>query len=176
MKLSEAILLGSTVMSAKAGGQYFAQTQEGCALGMAAIARGCTFGPAPERFEEKDRRTLGAEGVWGNWVLQVVERPCICWRFRVPHKMRIKDIIAHLFDHHVVRKRNWTMEKLAAWVEAVEPKDTLAEKIPSQSLEAHYFSAIKAMELRAEAIEWRSVREAFEAHHTLRRKRGRPGA
>jgi hypothetical protein len=43
MKLSEAILLGSTVVTPKAGGQYFAENQAGCALGMAAIARGCSF-------------------------------------------------------------------------------------------------------------------------------------
>ena len=43
MKLSEAILLGSTVLTPRAGGQHFAETQSGCALGMAAIANGCTF-------------------------------------------------------------------------------------------------------------------------------------
>jgi hypothetical protein len=35
MKLSEAILLGSTVLTAKAGGQHFSGGQAGCALGMA---------------------------------------------------------------------------------------------------------------------------------------------
>ena len=174
MKLSEAILLGSTVVSPKAGGQYFSQTQEGCALGMAAVARGCTFGPARVRFEEKDRRTLGVETVWGNWVLLVVERPCGCWRFRVPHEMRIKDIIAHLFDHHVTRKGNWTMEKLAAWVETVEPKDLLPENIPSRTLRHRWFSAIAAVESQAEIREWQSVREAFEARHKSKPKRGRP--
>jgi hypothetical protein len=43
MKLSEAILLGSAVVSSRAGGLRFALTNQGCALGMAAIAAGCTF-------------------------------------------------------------------------------------------------------------------------------------
>jgi hypothetical protein len=64
MKLSEAILLGSTVLAPRAGGQHFAETQSGCALGMAAIANGCTFHTV-KQFDERDRRTLGTEGVWG---------------------------------------------------------------------------------------------------------------
>jgi hypothetical protein len=57
MTLSEAILLGSTVLTPEAGGQHFAQNQSGCALGMAAVARGCSFGPPRQRFDEQDRRT-----------------------------------------------------------------------------------------------------------------------
>src|ERR1700676_2851015 len=37
MKLSEAILLGSTMLTAKAGGQHFSENQAGCALDMAAV-------------------------------------------------------------------------------------------------------------------------------------------
>jgi len=103
MKLSEAILLGSTIVAAKPGSQYFSETQSGCALGMAAIANGCTYRRLTRAINENERRTLGAEGIWGQWVLRVVMRPCECWAFRVPRKMRIKDIIAHLFDFHVLR-------------------------------------------------------------------------
>src|ERR1700675_1200331 len=99
MKLSEAILLGSTMLTARAGAQYFSETNEGCALGMAAIAKGCSFHRVA-RVNENERRTLGAEGVWGRWVLRVVMRPCECWVLRVPREMRIKDIITHLFDFH----------------------------------------------------------------------------
>lgn len=122
MKLSEAILLGSTVLTPKAGGQHFAENQAGCALGMAAIARGCAFHRVTRPFPWRDRRTLGTEGVWGDWVLHIVMRPCSCWRFRVPREMRIKDIIAHVFDYHVMKKRNWTLNQLAAWVQTVEPE------------------------------------------------------
>ena len=120
MKLSEAILLGSTVLAPRAGGQHFPETQSGCALGMAAIANGCTFHTV-KQFDERDRRTIGTEGIWGNWVLQKVARPCDCWRLWIAREMRIKDIITHLFDWHVMVKRNWTLERLVAWVETVEP-------------------------------------------------------
>src|SRR5215475_6788280 len=122
MKLSEAILLGSSILTPRAGRQHFAETQEGCALGMAAVARGCTFRTWTKPFDERDRRTLGVEGVWGNWVLDEVERPCDCWRIWIRRKMRIKDIVAHLFDYHIMNKRNWTLEQLVKWVETVEPK------------------------------------------------------
>ena len=112
MKLSEAILLGSTVLAPKAGRQHYSALNAGCALGMAAIANGCTFRPVTQPFTEKDRRTLGTEAVWGNWVLATVRRLCQCWRFRVAHEMRIKDIIAHLFDYHVMARENWTLEQL----------------------------------------------------------------
>ena len=121
MKLSEAILLGSTVLTPKAGGQHFPESQSGCALGMAAIARGCSFRTV-KNFDERDRRTLGTEGVWGDWVLEKVVRPCDCWRFWIRREMRIKDIITHLFDWHVMIKKNWTLERLVEWVETVEPK------------------------------------------------------
>ena len=121
MKLSEAILLGSTVLVPKAGRQHYSELNAGCALGMAAIASGCTFRPVTKPFPEKDRRTLGVEGVWGSWVLATVRRPCTCWRFRVPREMRIKDTIAHLFDYHVMERRDWILEQLVAWVETVEP-------------------------------------------------------
>ena len=130
MKLSEAILLGSSLLAPRAGGQHFAESQEGCALGMAAVARGCTFRIITKPFDERDRRTLGAEGVWGAWMLEQVERPCDCWRIWIRRKMRIKDIIAHLFDYHIMNKRNWTLEQLVAWVQTVEPKEIQPEKVP----------------------------------------------
>jgi hypothetical protein len=105
MKLSEAILQGSTMLDAKPGAQYFSDTKSGCALGMAAIARGCSFHRITRPINYNERRTLGTERVWGQWVLRVVMRPCDCWFLRVPRKMRIKDIIAHLFDFHVMKKK-----------------------------------------------------------------------
>jgi hypothetical protein len=45
MKLSEAILLGSTVVTPKAGALRFSGENAGCALGMAAIASGSEFLP-----------------------------------------------------------------------------------------------------------------------------------
>ena len=120
MKLSDAILLGSTILTPQAGRQYSAETQSGCALGMAAVARGCTFRRVFCRSDDRDRRTLGVEEVWGVWVLRNVLLPCDCWRLRIPHKMRIKDIIAHIFDYHVMAQKDWALEQLVAWVKKVE--------------------------------------------------------
>jgi hypothetical protein len=167
MKLSEAILLGSTVLAPKAGGQLFAEKKAGCALGMAAVARGCSFRSVTQ-FDPKDRRTLGTEGVWGNWVLTPVARPCQCWRLLLPRQMRIKDIIAHLFDHHVMRRRNWTLEQLVEWVKTVEP-DYGTPTHTTHSL----WTAPRWVDTTGhpdepsleEVEEWQAVRAAFAANH-----------
>jgi len=182
MKLSEAILLGSTVLAPRAGGQHFSETQEGCALGMAAVARGCTFHRVIRPVDDGDRRTLGVEGVWGDWVLKEVERPCDCWRIWIRRKLRVKDIIAHLFDYHIMDKRNWTLERLVAWVETVEPKETPLEFGPdlviqrreAQWLEFQRFRQETEERLpveRQQAEEWQTVRGAFEARYASRRRR-----
>jgi hypothetical protein len=49
-------------------------------------------------------------------------RPCTCWDFQFPREMRIKDVIAHLFDYHVVERKTWTLDQLVAWVEMWEPQ------------------------------------------------------
>jgi hypothetical protein len=120
MKLSDAILLGSTLLAPQAGRQYSAENQSGCALGMAALARGCTFHTV-HAVPPQERRTLGVEGVWGTWTLALIRRPCKCFFLLVPRKLRVKEIIAHLFDYHVVRKKDWTLEQLVDWVRTVEP-------------------------------------------------------
>ena len=182
MRLSEAILLGSTVLAPKAGGQHFSETQEGCALGMAAVARGCTFRTVIKPVDDRERRTLGVEGIWGTWVLEQVERPCDCWRIWIRRQMRIKDIIAHLFDFHVMEKRNWTLERLIAWVETVEPKEIQPEDAWSRVMQQREVLALELQGSRQEvqrrveqeiqeAEEWQSVRDAFEARHVSRRTR-----
>jgi hypothetical protein len=185
MKLSEAILLGSTVLTPKAGRQHFAEAQSGCALGMAAVARGCTFGPPGEPFHEADRRTLGTEDVWGSWVLHIVNRPCDCWRFRVSWEMRIKDVITHIFDYHVMTKRNWTLDRLAAWVQTVEPGhyhppgsiDPELRKKASKLLVAARKAQVRrdstVKENQEAAEEWQSCVSAFTAKHNSARKRPR---
>ena len=178
MKLSEAILLGSSMLVPRAGGQHFAETQEGCALGMAAVARGCTFGPARRPVQASERRTLGVEGVWGDWVLKLEARPCDCWRIRVPRKMRIKDIIAHLFDYHIMEKKNWTLERLVSWVKTVEPTEVEPDFNVSLVIRQQQERLLEIERLKQqatvwqqEANEWKAVCAAFEAHHALRRKR-----
>jgi len=187
MKLSEAILLGSSMLAPRAGKQHFAETQEGCALGMAAVARGCTFQTWTKPFDERDRRTLGAEGVWGEWVLAQVDRPCGCWRIWMRRKMRVKDIIAHLFDYHIMEEKNWTLEQLVTWVRTVEPAEIKFDLGPSvviRSREERWLEferlSQQAKEWQQEADEWQAVRAAFEARHAARRKKHltweKPGA
>ncbi len=181
MKLSEAILLGSTVLAPQAGRQYSSETKAGCALGMAAIANGCTFRPTTQ-FKQNDRRTLGVEGVWGSWVLTIVGRPCKCWRWVAPREMRIKDIIAHLFDYHVMEKKNWTVEQLVEWVKTVEPNDatpplTVVRAQPREGIfRQQPIGEQQVQPSRQEAEEWQAVRQAFAARYnpTRRRRTAKP--
>ena len=169
MKLSEAILLGSTVLAAKAGQQYSFETEAGCALGMAALATGCRFRRAAGPVPERDRRTLGAEGVWGTWVLRMVMRPCECLSLQLPREMRIKDIIAHLFDCHVAEKKNWTLDQLVAWVQTWEPRETRPPLSQDFVPFAKAISAPRRAEEREAEQEWKRVRQAFEARHRPQR-------
>ena len=192
MKLSEAILLGSTVVTPKAGALHFSGENAGCALGMAAIASGCTFSPAQRQIPVKDLRTVNVEDIWGSWLLRVVVRPCDCRapitlsRLRLkeitgylldrgsctlPRGMRIKDIIAHLFDHHVMAKRNWTLDQLVGWVERWEPgglaQGTLIRDVSRESL-----SPSQSHDLSDDAVEWQRTCDAFEAKVNAKRRRG----
>lgn len=171
MKLSEAILLGSTMVAPRAGGQHFSETQQGCALGMAAVARGCTFRSVMLPIDDAEQRTLGVEGVWGTWVLLRVERPCDCWRIWLRRRMRIKDIIAHLFDYHVMGKKNWTLEQLVAWVVTVEPKEDPAEARLRAVVQRQALASLELERMKQDAEDWHAVRQAFETRLTSRRKR-----
>jgi hypothetical protein len=171
MKLSEAILLGSTVIAPRAGGQHFSETQQGCALGMAAVARGCTFRTITSPVDHRERRTLGVEGVWGDWVLEQMERPCDCWRIWIRRKMRIKDIIAHLFDYHIMDKGNWTLEQLVGWVETVEPKEARPEFGLTFLIQLQQARSLEFQRMRREEEDWQAARDAFEARHGSGRKR-----
>ena len=173
MKLREAILLGSTVMSAKAGRQYFSESEAGCALGMAAIAKGCSFRHVSGPVAKDDVRTLGAEGVWGSWVLRVVKRPCECWALRVPRDMRIKDIIAHLFDRHIVEKKNWTLDQLVAWVQTWEPEEISSTASGSRVRPGKAIPQKPCVNERQDEQEWQRARQAFEARHRSERSKSR---
>ena len=192
MKLSESILLGSTVVTPKAGALRFSRENAGCALGMAAIASGCSFSPAQRQISAKDQRTLNVEDIWGPWLLRVVIRPCDCrvpitlrgLRFKeiialllglgsgtLPREMRIKDIIAHLFDRHVMGKRNWTLDQLVAWVERWEPSEPARNTVIAD-LARLRLSERQSHDLSDDAAEWQQTRDAFEAKVYAKRRRG----
>jgi len=191
MKLSEAILLGSTVVTPKAGALHFSGENAGCALGMAAIASGCSFSPAQREIPVKDLRTVNVEDIWGPWLLRVVIRPCDCrapvtlsslslkeitaWLFDrgspLPRGMRIKDIIAHLFDHHVMGKRDWTLDQLVGWLERWEPsqrgQNTFIDHGSRKS-----FSPPQSHDLSDDALDWQKTCHAFKAKVNAKRRRG----
>jgi hypothetical protein len=177
MRLSEAILLGSTVVTPKAGALRFSGENAGCALGMAVIASGGTFHRAKRQFPVTERRTLNVEEIWGTWLLRLVARPCACRvpftlnRLRLkeitaylrhprsaalPPEMRIKDIVAHLFDYHVMEERDWTLDRLSTWLQPLEP----AEPAKASSRDG---GRAPERDFGAEAAEWRKTRECFEA-------------
>jgi len=185
MKLSEAILLGSTVVTPKAGAIRFSGENAGCALGMAVIAGGGTFQRANREFPITERRTLNVEDMWGAWLLRLVARPCDC---RVPltlnrlflkeitaymrhprspvlpREMRIKDIVAHLFDFHVMEERDWTLDRLTIWLQPLEPSEPA--EISSIDRET-----APERDLSAEAAEWRKTCEIFEAQVKAKHRR-----
>lgn len=181
MRLSEAIVLGSTVLTPRAGSFVSPGREGGCALGMAAFVVGCTFAPPIRQIRAKDRRTLNSEDIWGAWILSVVMRPCEC-SAQLPCEMRIKDIIAHLFDDHVMEKKDWTLDQLAAWVDAWEPKNSvLPEPLGSEFLQelsrlkaAHERQSVSesgAKEEREGVDEWQAQVSAFAARYGSGRKR-----
>ncbi len=192
MKLSEAILLGSTLVTPKPGALQFSGENAGCALGMAAIASGCTFSPAQRQIPVKDLRTVNVEDIWGPWLLRVVIRPSDCRapftlsRLRLkeitaylfdrgsgalPRGMRIKDIIAHLFDQHVMGRRDWTLDKLVGWLERWEPgepaQNTFIDHVSRKSL-----SPPQSHDISDDGTEWQKICEAFEARVNAKRRRG----
>jgi hypothetical protein len=192
MKLSEAILLGSTVVTPKAGVIRSSRENAGCALGMAAIASGCTFAPLQRQIPVEDLRTVNVEDIWGPWLVRVVTRPCDCrapitlgaLRLKeitayvfdrgsapLPREMRIKDIIAHIFDHHCMGKRNWTLDQLASWVERWEPTD-LAQKTLMAHASRRSVPRPQSHELSEDAAEWQKTCQAFAAKGNAKRRRG----
>ena len=191
MKLSEAILLGSTVVRPKAGSLRFSRENAGCALGMAAIAAGCTFVEPLRQIPGKDLRTVNVEEIWGRWLLRQVVRPCDCRTpitlrdlhlkqitaylsdrrsAALPREMRVKDIIAHLFDHHVMVKKNWTLDELATWVERWESSD-----LAQATLIAHAKRRSRPWPLSPssdDGVEWQKTRQAFEAKINAKNRGG----
>lgn len=187
MRLSEAILLGSTVVTPKPGALRFSGENAGCALGMAVIADGGTFHRAKRQFPVTERRTLNVEDLWGRWLLRLVARPCECrvpltlnrLHFKeitaylhhprsaaLPPEMRIKDIIAHLFDYHVMKKRDWTLDRLSTWLQPLEP----TEPPKVSSIDS---GTAPERDFRSEAAEWRKTRESFEAQMKANSRRPR---
>jgi hypothetical protein len=170
MKLSEAIFLESTMLAGNPGGQSFSETKSGCALGMAAVAWGSTF---RRRFRVtpvnwNERRTLGTEGIWGPWGVAGCQAPLGCRVLRVPRKMRIKDVIAHLFDFHVMKKKSWTLDQLAEWVQTWEREEISRMAIANQLYPGGVISLESRLDRLQPEQEWLQFRQAFESRRPKR--------
>jgi hypothetical protein len=92
--------------------------------------------------------------------------------------MRVKDIIAHLFDNHIMVRKDWTLERLVRWVETVEPtgvepdfgKSLVIQQRGARLLEFQTLRQ-RAKARQQESEEWQAVRNAFEARHGSRQKK-----
>lgn len=116
MKFSELMLTGNTVAKARPGSFRSQAGDSACALGLAAIGNGCTFGSYGTAGVSTER-TGNAELLWP-WLTNFAKRPCHC--FWKPRNMMVRDIVTHLFDHHVFGFRTWSLERLGEWVDVQE--------------------------------------------------------
>ena len=113
MKLSEAILLGSTLVK-PVRGQIDDGNGGGCAYGMARRSSNSTF----------------ANPAWGDWDLHTdLYKPMMgtdgntfSWYGQIP----ARHAITHIFNQHVC-DGDWTIERLAEWVASIEPPDPAEE-------------------------------------------------
>ncbi len=113
MKLSEAIVLGSTVVRPLAGGLAADPSRQTCAFMMAAAALSkpaCLWAEAPS--------------TWPWLTRQLVHVPCGCRGWDRYLSANYMTAIIHVFACHVATKE-WTVEQLADWVASVEPQDEL---------------------------------------------------
>lgn len=140
MKLSEAVLLGSTIVKPRRG-QEWARNGSGCARGMALEAVGLRRKKADQRtrFEEqwpwtKIKLNVHRDGFFA----------CGCSADYDPESseedriMTFSDLIAHMFDAHVMLvpsdglvviacSTKMTLDDLVAYIRTVEPKQRKAD-------------------------------------------------
>ncbi len=113
MKLSEAIVLGSTVFRPLAGGLVADPSRQTCAFMMAAAALSkpaCLWAEAPT--------------TWPWLTRQLAHVPCGCRGWDRYLSANYMTAIIHVFACHVATKE-WTIEQVADWVASVEPQDEL---------------------------------------------------
>ena len=114
MRASTAINLGRSMIRWVAGTRNDGHGS-GCALGMAEKAVGHTWD-------------------WSWSTSATMSFPCTCnlraaimgsgceWSFHTA-PCSAMNIIVHLFNYHVMTKKDWTMDQLIDWVRSVEPPD-----------------------------------------------------
>ncbi len=124
MRLSEAILLGSSVVRPLAGGLSSDPSRQSCAFMMAAAALSKPACMWQEASQE-----------WPWLMTELAHVPCGCraWDRYLP--ANYMTAIIHLFARHV-STGEWPLEQLAAWVASVEPDERVAQRIAGRELHA----------------------------------------
>jgi len=116
MRISTGIALGSTMIKPLAGRHLNEDRSAGCAWGMVSMA---TPNEADRLINEgMDIKIMLPCGCKGNIIgsgLCLVNRP--------DGTDTLTMGIVHLFNDHVMTKKDWTMERLIDWVRTVEPAD-----------------------------------------------------
>jgi hypothetical protein len=114
MKISTAMALGRTMILPHVGIHLNGQRTHGCAWGMVNMA-------APAVFDN----------LFGMSRSVIVYVPCECkmghmggmvWA-QVNRRNNLCLAIVHLFNDHVMTRKDWTMDQLIDWVASVEPPD-----------------------------------------------------
>jgi len=125
MKLSEAIVLGSTVFRPLGGGLAADPSRQTCAFMMAAAALSkpaCLWAEAP--------------ATWPWLTRQLAHVPCGCRGWDRYLSANYMTAIIHIFARHVATKE-WTVEQLADWVATVEPQDELTTAVAGREDEVY---------------------------------------
>jgi hypothetical protein len=125
MKLSEAILLGSTIRPQTYGVAF--DVVGSCAFGAAMEAVGCKYKPEGLSTAE-EYTTYNILTAWP-W-LEASREPCPeCHRKTI---IGTREVISmHLNDKH-----KWSRERIAEWVSTIEPADNPADAAVTREREA----------------------------------------
>lgn len=120
MKISTAIALGRTMIKAVAGTRNNGLGY-GCALGMAEAAIGQT------------NYYKSAESNWRWITVPSLPLPCGCTGLVMGSGCHTESYhggswptissIVHLFNYHVMTKKDWTLDQLIDWLASIEPKE-----------------------------------------------------
>lgn len=121
MKISIAMALGRTMIFPIAGTHLNHGKTGGCAWGMVEVAAPSSFGGAWRRaIYFRTLPPCGCTGaVLGNGMCVV----------KIDHICDLGHMIVHLFNDHVMTKKDWTLDQLIDWVASVEPPDPEEEVI-----------------------------------------------
>lgn len=124
MRFAEKLMLGSTLIPwerltpGEPGGP-------GCAMGMVQEAAG-----SKAVMQDGQRRLPSGDWLWCQKALS----PCVCLHSE-DIRQHIGFIVTHLFDEHVhpARRHDWTIERLADWVDQFEPREHPQEQSQPQT-------------------------------------------